>query len=68
MDNQQPLRPRLSPLWIAVLVGSAVLLVVFIYASVDMVRVAIQSQPECVAHDRVGESSSSSAMAAKSSC
>ena len=57
-----------SPFWIATLLGAFILLLVFIASSIDLVRIAISSQPECVTHVRVGESQSTHAMAAKSSC
>ncbi len=57
-----------SPTWLAVLLGAALLFALFIYASVDLIIVALESQPDCIAHERVGERLSSTTTAAKSSC
>ena len=60
---------RKSIFWKLALILAAVLFVVFIVASVSLIRTAISSQPACVMHERVGTNAGSlSTPAAKSAC
>jgi len=51
--------------WISVVL---VFLLIMISANAHLVLVAINSQPECVAHDKVADSSTRYLRAAKSAC
>lgn len=57
-------RKRKAIVWLAVSAGVAVLLA----ANAHLVYVATTSQPDCVAHARIGEGSGEQFSAAKSSC
>ncbi len=57
---------RRAPLWVWLLV-SAVLLLVGV-ANWHLVHVAMTSQPDCVAHQRLGNSAPGGFSAAQSSC
>ncbi|MFK7992502.1 MAG: hypothetical protein AB8B87_00085 [Granulosicoccus sp.] len=68
MSKNTQLSSDWTPFTLAAVLGTTILLVVFIVASINLVRVAIVSQPACVTHDRMGGHESSAALAAKSSC
>lgn len=57
---------RRTPLWVWLLVGAGLLLVGG--ANWHLVHVAMTSQPDCVAHQRLGNGAAGSFSAAKSSC
>lgn len=69
--SAQPIteRSNRSRAWNVLLLLGGLLFVVFALASVNLIRTAISSQPDCVAHERVGTSTAGSgAPAAKSAC
>jgi hypothetical protein len=54
-----------------ILVGAAIALTVvgvFLAANAHLLYVALQSQPDCVAHEKAGEAVAGQFSAAKSSC
>ena len=55
-----------TPIWVVLMVALA--LAIFVGANVHFLVVALESQPECVAHLKVGESDAGRFSAAKSSC
>lgn len=55
-----------TPLWVALMVVLG--LAIVIGANVHFLVVALESQPDCVAHLKVGESEEGRFSAAKSSC
>ncbi len=60
-----------SSAWKVLLTLAGILFIVFVVASVNLIRTAISSQPGCVAHERVGTQNAAgydSAPAAKSAC
>ena len=60
--------PARSSVRIWVLVLAALILAVFVGANAHLFYVAFDSQPECVAHEKLGAAEAGRLSAAKSSC
>ena len=57
--------------WRPILIGAAIIVTVmgiFLAANAHLLYVALQSQPDCVAHEKTGHSTPGQFSAAKSSC
>lgn len=63
-------RSAKSNAWTFLLLLAGILSIVFVIASVDLIRTAISSQPACVDHEHVGSTPAGHerAPAAKSAC
>lgn len=63
-------RPNTAP-WRRIIIGTAIALTImgiFLAANAHLLYVALQSQPDCVAHAKAGEAMAGQFSAAKSSC